>query len=80
MDAGIGSMIRLEHSWQKAKPQRGGRGVIISSGRDGRRSNGTEVADKSPMDYAASVNVYKQMFEFRVLLNVSPELDSHAGN
>lgn len=54
--------------------------MIISSGRDGRRSNGTEVADKSPMDYAGFVNVYKQMFEFWVLLNVSPELDSHAGN
>lgn len=54
--------------------------LFISSGRDGRRSIGTEVADKSPKDYAASVNVFKQMFEFRVLLNVSPELDSHAGN
>lgn len=33
-----------------------------------------------PSDFAASVNVFKQMFAFRVLLNVSPELDSHAGN
>ena len=33
-----------------------------------------------PSDYAASVNVSKQMFEFWMLLNVSPELDSHARN
>ena len=33
-----------------------------------------------PSDFAGFVNVSKQMFEFWVLLNVSPDLDSHAGN
>jgi len=33
-----------------------------------------------PSDFAAFVNVSKQTFEFWMLLNVSPDLDSHAGN